>query len=73
MAWKMGGTVSKCDHREYGFAQLEVVKFKGKGQSGSDVVDALFEGLGDDMQVCAILSLVLLYSLCGWLGLDVSW
>ena len=53
MAWTMGGTVSKCDHREYGFAQLEVVKFESEGQSSSKVVDALFEGLGDDMQVRA--------------------
>ena len=51
MAWNMGGTVSKCDHREYGFAQLQVVKSEGESQSSSSGVDALFEGLGDDMQV----------------------
>ncbi|OCH84922.1 GMP synthase [Obba rivulosa] len=45
MAWNMNGKVSKCDHREYGFAQLQVSK------SGSGSVDALFEGLGDEMQV----------------------
>lgn len=47
----MGGTVSKCDHREYGFAQLQVVRLEGEGQSSSSSVDALFEGLGDEMQV----------------------
>ena len=52
MAWKMGGTVTKCDHREYGFAQLEVVKLPADAQSGSTPVDALFEGLGDELQVC---------------------
>ncbi|EKM58543.1 uncharacterized protein PHACADRAFT_140555 [Phanerochaete carnosa HHB-10118-sp] len=51
MAWNMGGAVSKCDHREYGFAQLQVVKFEGEAQSSGSIVDALFEGLGDEMQV----------------------
>lgn len=43
----MKGKVTKCDHREYGFAQLQVRKFEG----ASNGVDALFEGLGDEMQV----------------------
>lgn len=43
----MKGKVSKCDHREYGFAQLEIKKFGAAGNS----VDALFEGLGDELQV----------------------
>ncbi|KAI0684445.1 GMP synthase [Cytidiella melzeri] len=47
MAWNMRGKVSKCDHREYGFAQLHVRKFETAGSSA----DALFEGLGDEMQV----------------------
>ncbi|KAI0342642.1 GMP synthase [Trametopsis cervina] len=47
IAWNMQGKVTKCDHREYGFAQLQVQKF---GTSGGSV-DALFEGLGDEMQV----------------------
>ena len=51
MAWNMGGSVSKCDHREYGFAQLEVVKLESEARSSSTSVDALFEGLGDEMQV----------------------
>jgi GMP synthase (glutamine-hydrolysing) len=48
MAWHHKGKVAKCDHREYGFAQVEVVK-AGEGSGSS--VDMLFEGLGDDMQV----------------------
>lgn len=48
----MKGTVTKCDHREYGFAQLQVVKSDAGAASGSASVNALFEGLGDDMQVC---------------------
>ena len=43
----MKGKVAKCDHREYGFAQLQV----GKGES----VDKLFEGLAEEMQVCFFL------------------
>ncbi|KAH8101021.1 GMP synthase [Cristinia sonorae] len=46
MAWNMKGEVTKCDHREYGFAQLKVQKL---GSSHS--ADALFESLGDEMQV----------------------
>ncbi|KAJ6526016.1 GMP synthase [Mycena capillaripes] len=47
MAWQMKGTVDKCDHREYGFAQIKMTKIGGENAS----VDALFEGLGDEMQV----------------------
>ena len=46
----MKGKVAKCDHREYGFAQLQVKKIGKEGESSS--VDALFESLGDEMQVC---------------------
>ncbi|KAG6840892.1 GMP synthase (glutamine-hydrolyzing) [Blastosporella zonata] len=47
IAWSMKGEVSPCEHREYGFAQVQLK------QSGSDnsSVDALFQGLGDEMQV----------------------
>jgi len=38
--------VTQHDRREYGFAQVQVSKL-GKNAS----VDALFEGLGEDMQV----------------------
>lgn len=43
MAWNLKGKVAKCDHREYGFAQLQL----GKGES----VDQLFGALGEEMQV----------------------
>ncbi|KAF9001495.1 class I glutamine amidotransferase-like protein [Cyathus striatus] len=46
IAWNLGGKVDKCDHREYGFAEVQINKL---GDGGS--VDALFEGLGDEMQV----------------------
>ena len=45
MAWNLKGKVAKCDHREYGFAQVQISKIGGSS------VDALFEGLGDEMQV----------------------
>ncbi len=47
MAWSYNGKVAKCDHREYGFAQVEISK---AGQGTNTSVDALFEGLGDEMQ-----------------------
>ncbi|TDL19949.1 GMP synthase [Rickenella mellea] len=47
MAWNMKGTVAKCDHREYGFAQLHLTK----GSSTNAAVGALFEGLDQEMQV----------------------
>ncbi|KAF9459952.1 GMP synthase [Collybia nuda] len=47
MAWNLGGKVSPCDHREYGFAQVQIKKVENSSTS----VDALFEGLGDEMQV----------------------
>lgn len=47
IAWFLKGSVSRCDHREYGFAQLQMLKL------GEDTTsaDALFEGLGERMQV----------------------
>ncbi|OAX34737.1 GMP synthase [Rhizopogon vinicolor AM-OR11-026] len=47
LCWNHKGQVAKCDHREYGFAEVEISRF---GESGN-TVDALFEGLGDQMQV----------------------
>ncbi|KAJ7198313.1 hypothetical protein GGX14DRAFT_470151 [Mycena pura] len=47
MAWQLKGTVDKCDHREYGFAQLKMSKVGGDNAS----VDVLFDGLGNEMQV----------------------
>ena len=46
MAWQLGGKVKQCDHREYGFAKVQIAKL-GNGNSA----DALFEGLGDDLEV----------------------
>ena len=45
MAWNLGGEVQKADHREYGSADITINKF------GGGAVDALFEGLGDQMRV----------------------
>jgi hypothetical protein len=47
IAWNLGGTVAKCSHREYGFANVQINKF-GSDRSS---VDALFEGFGDEMEV----------------------
>lgn len=47
MAWFLKGSVSRCDHREYGFAQLQVISL-GEDKASAD---ALFEGLGERMQV----------------------
>ncbi|KZV64723.1 GMP synthase [Peniophora sp. CONT] len=46
IAWQLGGKVKQCDHREYGFAKVQISKL---GDGGS--ADALFEGLGDDLEV----------------------
>jgi len=49
LAWNLGGTVAKCDHREYGFARVQIKKF---GSDPSHLsADSLFEGLGDEMEV----------------------
>ncbi|KAI9000438.1 GMP synthase [Trametes punicea] len=47
MAWNMKGKVAKCEHREYGFAQVQISKIGGE----SNAADALFQGLGDELQV----------------------
>jgi GMP synthase (glutamine-hydrolysing) len=46
MALSHKGAVAQCSHREYGFAQIQISKINGNVST-----DALFEGLGDDMQV----------------------
>lgn len=76
MAWNMKGKVAKCDHREYGFAQLQVTKVG----SGNVSVDALFESLGDEnheMQVRLIamssFALSSIFSAFFILGMDVPW
>ncbi|KIJ10781.1 hypothetical protein PAXINDRAFT_172060, partial [Paxillus involutus ATCC 200175] len=45
LAWNLKGEVAGCDHREYGHASVQI------SRSGEGSVDALFEGLGDEMQV----------------------
>ncbi|KAF9236289.1 hypothetical protein BU15DRAFT_89224 [Melanogaster broomeanus] len=44
-AWNLKSKVSGCDHREYGHATVQI------SRSGEGSVDALLEGLGDEMQV----------------------
>lgn len=44
MAWQLKGKVAKCERREYGFAHIQVKKVGNGG-------DALFEGLGDELEV----------------------
>lgn len=41
MAWNLGGKVDKCDHREYGFAQIQITKLG----PGHESADRLFVGL----------------------------
>jgi len=50
IAWNLGGQIIKCDHREYGSATMKMNKVGGKGS-----VDALFQSLGDEMQVCTLI------------------
>ncbi|KAG6334273.1 hypothetical protein ID866_4813, partial [Astraeus odoratus] len=45
IAWNLKGEVTNCSHREYGYAAIEMSRF------GNGTADALFEGLGDEMQV----------------------
>ena len=46
----MKGKVAKCDHREYGFAQVQITKIgDGKG------ADALLKDLGEELQVRMLL------------------
>jgi GMP synthase (glutamine-hydrolysing) len=48
MTWNLGGEVAKCDRREYGHAMLQLTRIG----SENPATDALFESLGDEMQVC---------------------
>jgi len=67
IAWNLGGQVTKCDHREYGSAKMKINKVGGKGS-----VDALFQSLGDEMQVHPdFLSRVRRDKLISETGLDV--
>lgn len=49
IAWNLKGEVKKCEHREYGFANVQITH-KAEG-----TVDALFEGLGEEMQVRTVI------------------
>ncbi|KAI6113030.1 GMP synthase [Pisolithus sp. B1] len=49
IAWNLKGQVTRCDNREYGYAAIQISRF-GNGNDNS-TVDALFDGLGDEMQV----------------------
>ena len=66
MAWNMKGKVAKCDHREYGFAQVQISKIGGEGTGA----DALFAGLGDELQVRTLPNIAQIRSK-KHLGLDV--
>ncbi|KAL0574175.1 GMP synthase (glutamine-hydrolyzing) [Marasmius crinis-equi] len=47
MAWNLKGKIAKCSHREYGYASVRI----NKVNDGDTPVDALFRGLGEEMQV----------------------
>ncbi|KAG1834959.1 hypothetical protein DFJ58DRAFT_868473 [Suillus subalutaceus] len=47
ICWNHKGRVAKCDHREYGLAEVQI----SRSSESVSSVDALFEGLGDQMQV----------------------
>lgn len=42
--------MKKCDHREYGSAKVQIVRTVADDGTNSKA-DALFEGLGDDLDV----------------------
>lgn len=69
MAWNLGGEVTKCDHREYGSANITINKF------GNGSADALFSGFGEEMKVNLVLIPVshAAFSMGNDLGLDVPW
>lgn len=48
IAWNLGGEVTKCDHREYGSANITIAKH------GNGSVDALFAGFGDEMKASRV-------------------
>lgn len=48
IAWNLGGEVTKCDHREYGSANITIAKH------GNGSADALFAGFKDEMKVSRV-------------------
>lgn len=70
MAWSLGGKVGKCDHREYGFAEVQVVK----AETNQSLADKLFQGFEDSFQVQTNTNVPLpSRRLTVTAGLDVSW
>lgn len=69
MASVFGGKVVGCDHREYGFAQVDIIKLG----SGHELADRLFAEFDGSIQVCNHIPSISLFSLPKRLGLDVSW
>jgi len=68
IAWNLGGEVTKCDHREYGPADITVNTF------GNGSADALFKGLGDKMKASPLSDFRFLYDADQLIeGLDVPW
>ena len=49
IAWNLRGKVAKCDHREYGFAQVQMHKIES-----DHGVQSLFNGLGEELKVRAL-------------------
>ncbi|KAI6125361.1 hypothetical protein EDD16DRAFT_1558479 [Pisolithus croceorrhizus] len=49
IAWNSKGQVTRCDNREYGYAAIGISRF-GSG-NGNSTVDALFDDLGDEIQM----------------------
>lgn len=47
MTWHLGGKVDRSDHREYGFAKLQVSKLG----PGHEAADSLFAGLDEGLEV----------------------
>ena len=70
MAWHFGGKVAKCDHREYGCAKLRISNFDDTEAESS--LHALFEGMGEEVQVFDHNAQLSCTFLDDSLGLDVS-
>jgi GMP synthase (glutamine-hydrolysing) len=45
----MNGEVTKCEHREYGYAEIEF-----SGHAHPSAISQLFAGISNDMSVCAL-------------------
>ncbi|KAG8905186.1 GMP synthase (glutamine-hydrolyzing) [Tulasnella sp. 403] len=47
IAWNLGGSVAKCDHREYGFAEVQVLD----APASNSLANKLFQGFEGHFQV----------------------